>query len=120
MNLNIPNKTFVVHPLLYMLVILGICSIPDPVDIFYIGPKAMDLLHIPMFGILAFLWMRAFFYNKLDKGNAILYTLTICVIYGVVTEFYQALIPGRYTSVADMAFNLVGSTLGAFIYRYKR
>ena len=92
---------------------------PDPSRRIYISPEIQNCFHMPLFGVLAFLWMRAFKYNEWRYRDAVFHTIAICVIYGALTEFYQNLIPGRYPSMIDFIFNCVGTFLGTIVYRYK-
>jgi len=44
---------------------------------------------------------------------------TICgLMLGVIDESWQSLIPGRYPSLGDLTFDVIGAALGAFLYLY--
>ena len=118
--MSIKNKKVILDSLLYMGFILILCSIPDISDKIYLDIKIQDCLHIPLFGVLAFMWMRTFKYNEWQYSEAILHTLAITIMYGALTEFYQSLIPGRFPSMVDFIFNTIGSVLGTIIYRYNK
>ncbi len=118
--MSLKNNKVILDSFLYMGFILILCSIPDISDKIYLSIQIQDCLHMPLFGVLAFMWMRAFNYNEWSYGEAIFHTLAICIIYGALTEFYQSLIPGRFPSLADFTFNTIGSVLGTIIYRYNK
>ena len=47
-------------------------------------------------------------------------TITMALIltcsYGIIDEFHQSFVPGRYASVLDVLLNVLGALLGAAIY----
>lgn len=75
-----------------------------------------NILHIPAFALLTFLWIKAFRLEKTGRhpGNkkAILWLLIALVVFGALTEYHQSFIPGRFASIRDFAFNLIGILLG--------
>jgi VanZ family protein len=103
-----------------MAFILILCSIPDPSGKIYLSIEIQNLFHIPLFGVLAFLWMRTFKYNNWNYVDAFIHTLAITILYGIFTEFYQSFIPGRDPSMIDVVFNAIGALGGTLIYRYKK
>ena len=117
---KLAHKKSIADSLLYMLFILILCSIPDTADKIYLSIEVQNLLHIPLFGVLGFLWMRAFRYNNWGYTEAFFQTLAITVIYGIFTEYYQSFIPGRDPSIVDFIFDAVGGLAGVLIYRYKK
>jgi len=114
------NRKVVIHSILYMGFIFILSSIPDTDDKIYISVTLQNLLHTPLFGILAFLWMRAFWYNKFNIRDAIKYTLIITIAYSVFDEFHQYFVPGRQASIIDVGLDLIGCIAGTFIYRWKK
>ena len=114
------NRKVVIHSILYMVFIFILSSIPDTDEKIYISVTLQNLLHTPLFGILAFLWMRAFYYNKFAFADAIKYTLLITMAYGIFDEFHQSFVPGRDASIMDVGLDFVGCIAGAFIYRWKK
>jgi VanZ family protein len=110
----------------YMLLILGLSSIPDYGKqtsfnfLYWISPTWQNLLHIPAFGLLAFLWMRVFEKKGASFWKAGLWTVLISVSYGFLNELYQLLIPGRYASAGDLVFDTVGVLSGVMTYTFVR
>ncbi|MFH1753192.1 MAG: VanZ family protein [Candidatus Omnitrophota bacterium] len=118
--MSIKNRKAITDSLIYMGFILILCSIPYTSSKIYLPMDIINFLHVPMFGLLGFLWMRAFKYNERRYSDALFQAIVICAIYGAFTEFYQSFIPGRYPSMADFVFDATGGALGAIIYRYNK
>jgi VanZ family protein len=49
--------------------------------------------------------------NRVSVPNLI----SICLIFGLLTEFFQQYIPGRYMTLSDIIANILG-ILGAYIF----
>ena len=79
-------------------------------------PGVQNLLHIPLFGLFAYLWLRAFTRHGFSKTKTFIFTIAITVGYGILDEFHQTFVPGRYGSLTDMLLNIVGIITGAVIY----
>ena len=81
-----------------------------------IDPQLQNLLHIPLFGLLQVLWLRAF--SKLGKSGwrITVACLVVSVGYGCIDEFHQMFVPGRYASLMDIALNFTGVVLGTFLF----
>ncbi len=108
------------HAALYMGFIYLISSMPHTKDRVFISWVGQNILHIPLYGMLAFLWMRAFRYNGLPFNRAVVTTLIITILYAFSDEYHQSFVPGRDASLADIAFDCLGAFAGTLIYRYKR
>jgi VanZ family protein len=79
-------------------------------------PTVQNLLHIPLFGLLAYLWLNALTKNGCPAKKKLIITIIITVSYGLLDEFHQSFIPGRYASLSDMLLNIVGITTGIAVY----
>ncbi|HDD05194.1 MAG TPA: VanZ family protein [Candidatus Aenigmarchaeota archaeon] len=107
---------------LYMALILCLSSIPggskaDLIFSYHLSSSLQNLLHVPGFGLLAYLWM----WTLRDRTNftrGALFTLGITTLYGVLDELYQILIPGRIASLGDLLLNTAGVILGVGIYSF--
>jgi len=104
-----------------MICIFGLSSIPDYGSrnsqfLYFISPSIQNLLHIPEFGILAYLWMLALNKNKNSLLRPGLWTMGISVSYGFLDEIHQLFVPGRYASFGDIIFNILGIIVGIMIY----
>jgi len=109
-------------PVLYMIIIFAFSSIPDygrentPKIFYLLSPNLQNLLHIPEFGLLAYLWMQALDKNKGSLLKARVWTASISISYGILDELHQLFIPGRYASFGDILFDILGIISGIIIY----
>ena len=114
------GKRNLILPILYMGCIFMLSSIPMGENI----PGRYDLIkqiihnlaHIPIFGILAFLWIRTFDKNRIQLKKAFLYTVVITVFYAVLDEFHQLFVLGRDASVGDIFLDITGCLVGMYAY----
>lgn len=65
--------------------------------------------HLLAYGFLTFLLWRAFYYSNFKNSEAL--AVFLAVFYGSFNEVYQHFIPGRFFSLFDISFNLVGCIL---------
>jgi hypothetical protein len=79
-------------------------------------PTVQNLLHIPLFGLFAYLWLRAFTSHGFSKTKTFIFTIAITVGYGILDELHQTFVPGRYGSLTDMLLNIAGIITGAMDY----
>ena len=117
-----PSKKAIILPILYMIFIFILSSIPIEDKIAghsFIREAMQNLLHIPLFGLLAFLWMRAFNKNNLLFKKALICSLIITVLYATFDELHQYFVPGRYATLGDLLLNTVGCAGGVFVYTLK-
>jgi hypothetical protein len=109
-------------PCSLMAFIFLISSIPGEADsgalkvLMSLDPQWQNLLHIPLFGLLQTLWLRAFARMGRSGRAAVLTCLGISLAYGVCDEFHQLLVPGRYASLLDMGLNLVGVSVATLVF----
>jgi len=114
-------KTFAL-PLLLMVAIFLLSSIPSKVDdeamrlLVEPDPQLQNLLHIPMFGLLQWLWLRAYAGIGRVDGCTVLTCGAITAGYGVFDEFHQLIVPGRFASLTDVLLNLVGVVIGTLVF----
>jgi len=76
-----------------------------------------NILHIPFFAILAFLWMRFFQKRNIKGKKAIIYTLLIMFFFSLFSELSQFFLSTRDASFVDLLLDLGGSWVGVVIYR---
>ncbi len=94
---------------------------PSPEDpavyivVTWVPPALQNLLHIPVYGVLAWLWRWALEAWTTRALGIIAGLLTAG--YGIVDELHQALVPGRYGSLSDMSLNLIGAAIGVWAYQ---
>ncbi len=114
------------YPLLFMALIFAMSSVPgtQSVDsgvqrIFaWTPPQLQNLAHIPIFGILAWLWCRALCAWSSRWGLPFALPLAITLLYGLLDEWHQLHVPGRYASASDLVLNTVGACLGVAFCSY--
>ncbi len=123
-NRKPPGRMAACLPLAYMAGIFWLSSIPgepsaqDPAVygvVKWVPPAVQNLLHLPLFGALAWLWrwaLEAWTTRGLGIAAGVL-----TAGYGVVDELHQTLVPGRYGSLTDMSLNIVGALIGLWVYR---
>ena len=97
----------------------------QPGDNLYIPPlPGLDkIAHMTIYAVLAATVLYAL--NPLlsdeKKLRASLLTICICVLYGMGDEFHQSFIPGRYSSLADIAADTLGAiAVCAAWFRWQR
>ena len=113
----------------YMAGIYWLSSIPGEVDpespllsglIAWTPPALQNLLHVPMFGLLAWLWYRTLNAWNIRHGTALTAAFILATCFGVFDEWHQLHVPGRYASLTDIALNCAGVLLALWwIHRRK-
>ncbi|KYG85702.1 hypothetical protein AWW67_00200 [Roseivirga seohaensis] len=77
------------------------------------------LAHLGVFGILSFLVLLGK-RNKEDKvrleNKSLIRALTICIVYGLVLESLQSVVPGRMTDIYDLLSNTIGAIAGVVVF----
>lgn len=118
-------------PLAWAGIIYGLSAIPGTVEtpeggrvLFeWLPPDLQNLLHIPVFAVLAALLCRALVAWPLERRSVIAIALLATAAWGVLDEWHQASVPGRYSSLTDVILDGIGAAAGAWIYthlRYRR
>ncbi len=79
---------------------------------------ADKVVHFFIFGILGILIARSFrfLFNPVWKNNYILWSIAIGIIYGLIDEWHQMYIPGRYASIGDWIADLLGIVCFVLLY----
>jgi len=109
-------------PILLMLLITGTSSVPmdgsAPTFAFLtsLKPQIQNLLHIPVFGCLTFLWLRAFCHRRQPILICIVVAMTLTIAFGMVDELHQMFVPGRYAGLLDVILNAAGAGFGILAY----
>jgi VanZ family protein len=52
-----------------------------------------------------------------ESGYRIVLTLIVTVGFGLFDEWHQTFVPGRYGSLTDAGFNVIGAVMGLLVYR---
>ena len=80
------------------------------------NPTIQNLLHIPAYGLLAFLLIDISKEYQELKRRQILYVFIFGCFFGILNEIIQMAVPGRYAGITDVTLNTIGTCLGIFIY----
>jgi VanZ family protein len=113
---------YLIYPIGYMLIIFTLSSIPMDRQIeglnllINLDSDLQNFLHIPLFGYLAVLWIKALGKHNKRYSRTIFWTLTITILFAIFDEIYQYFIPGRFASFMDVILNLMGSLFGVAVY----
>lgn len=81
-----------------------------------LDPALQNLLHIPLYGTLAFLWCRSFEKSSFGIKKMVLTSFFITVLYGCFDELHQTFVPGRYGGLLDIYLNITGAICGIFLF----
>ena len=84
-------------------------------------PALQNLLHIPLFGLLAWLWHRTLNAWGMHHRPALGTAFILAAGFGVFDEWHQLHVPGRYASFTDIALNCAGAMLALWwVHRGQR
>jgi len=81
-----------------------------------LDPGLQNFLHVPLYGLLSFLWMNGFVKKGMKTVAAVSLAFLIAVLYGCFDEFYQVYVPGRYGGVTDICLDTTGAAAGVVVY----
>ncbi|OQY53059.1 MAG: hypothetical protein B6230_01360 [Desulfobacteraceae bacterium 4572_89] len=118
------NTNSKIPPILLMLFIFAESSIPmdgGPDNIVFLtnlDPNIQNLLHIPLYGTLVFLWLRSFSGSGKITKQMIVYSLIITISYGCLDEIHQSFVRGRYGGIMDILLNILGTISGIIFFFY--
>jgi len=99
-------------------------SIPDTGDsghvINSISPTIQNILHIPVYGLLALLWILTLRTHGFPENRSVWAAILLSSAYGGLMEIYQTWVPGRFPSVMDFLLNVAGILLFTLLYQQFR
>ena len=117
-----PAKQKIAILAVYMLIILALSAIPMDREIkglqflIEIKPLNQNLMHIPVYAILAVFWLQLLSSHGVGGIKKFWLVFLFSAGFGIMNEFIQLAIPGRYPSLIDMVFNTIGSAAGIWLY----
>ncbi|HOJ58831.1 MAG TPA: VanZ family protein [bacterium] len=94
-----------------------------PVEMPYWVPYVDKLAHAAVFGILGFLFIRAWLEGKLEAVNTrvVAFAVLFTALYGITDEIHQMFVPGRSPAVGDVIADALGAAVfGAVLYKWKK
>ena len=77
-----------------------------------------NILHIPFFALLAFLWMGYFSKRKIQFKKAVIYTFIIVFSFAASAELHQFFLKTRDASFFDLFLNVIGCLVGVGFYKF--
>jgi len=82
-------------------------------------PALQNLLHLPAYGILAWLWARFLTHTTLPRIPLLALALALTLAYALFDEWHQSLVPGRYPSATDLLANTAGALIALGLFHRK-
>ncbi len=67
--------------------------------------------HMFVYAVLYVLLYQGFKKIKVDHTKTWLYAFLLCLIYAVSDELHQSFVPGRYATLRDIGYDLLGASL---------
>lgn len=115
-NLSLKKSIFVWGPVIVVAGVIFIFSNMPPSDLppvfLFSLPYADKVVHFIIYGALGLSVIRAFSHTtSLSWGYRYLFSVLICILYGLGDEFHQSFIPGRSVEIADMVSNGGGAII---------
>jgi VanZ family protein len=116
-------KNYIVNHMPWQLLLLAIFvqSSIGNMNVIDLGFSFQDkLFHFIVFGFLAILMARSFKKSKLKFFNKYYLILAIILtgLYGVIDEYHQYFVPGRFSTVGDWAADLLGAIVFILVFYY--
>lgn len=104
--------------IVYAVFIFWMSSSEEPLILKLPFTHADKLTHLLEYSIFGFLLIRAFHGSgvKMAKRNLLFLTFAIGAFYGFTDELHQSVVPGRFATVADFIFDLIGTFVGAVTF----
>ena len=116
--MKLTRNKLIIFLLMYMSIIFFLSHIPsgtenqlDYIRFKWLTQELGNLLHIPLFAGLGYLWVK-YFQCKLCTGKSmVIKVLLICSLYALSDELHQYFIPGRFASFSDWLLDIIGVVL---------
>lgn len=99
--------------IIYMSIIFIMSSFPAPEPIKKV-PIIYDIkiVHIVEYGVLSVLFVFALLRTtKMSLAQVFWWSVALTVLYGVLDEFHQSLVPGRSCKFTDVIGDLIGAAV---------
>ncbi len=106
------HKTFRILLVAYMILILGLSSVPGqslPKTWLLTWDKLIHVIEYFIFGILAMKSMNTV------SSKMLLVVIPFGMAFGITDEYLQSFISGRFSSGWDVLANTIGVTIGALL-----
>jgi hypothetical protein len=119
-----PSKLHISLPLLLMAALYWSSSLPgtplpdDPALyglLNWLPPTVQNVLHVPAYAALTLAWRWALRAWLRTPATRLLGACGIAFACGLLDEWHQAFVPGRFASLTDVALNATGVALGIWL-----
>jgi hypothetical protein len=84
------------------------------------SPRVLNLVHMPFFAALAASLAWAAESHSFRLGVRITVSLVVVSLFALLNELSQAWVPGRFASVGDALWDLLGAAAGCWLYGWLR
>jgi VanZ like family len=85
--------------------------------VFAPGSFILNVLHLPVFVVLGWLWCRVGGAWLGRRGAALALGVGAASLFALANELSQGMVPTRHASVTDALVDLAGVALGAWLFR---
>ena len=119
-----PSKMKITLTLIYMIFLLASSAIPmdGPIQglqfIIDLKPTIQNLLHIPIYMVLAIFFLQILQNYQIEGWRRNLLVILGAGLIGTLSEIIQIAVPGRYGGLSDIGLNFIGTITGIFIYSF--
>ena len=103
--------------LLLIISISGASLIPISLDMSYSIQVFNNWMHIPAFAVLTIVLLEVFKNFRLPGWLRIICVLSVLLLIGIGVEVVQLVIPGRWPTYSDIRHNVIGISLGVFLFQ---
>ncbi|MEJ5349187.1 MAG: VanZ family protein [Desulfosoma sp.] len=123
-QVNLSRRTWGIVLIVYLGVLTVLALAPmdshawTPRFLVNISANVQNLMHIPCFGLLSLIALQTFM--DAGKRRRVLTFIAVgisTVLYSGILETAQAFVPGRYGSLTDLLFNVVGIVGGLALWQ---
>lgn len=120
------RRLSVVFPIALMTLLYWVSSVPGVIEpgapaahqvFVWVPPAVQNLMHIPVYAALAFLWLW-YLRRWLGSRPAMFLAFALAAGYGLLDEWHQSFVPGRFASTTDVAFNVIGAVAGIWLFNW--
>lgn len=91
-------------------------DIPGRFSIAALPPTLQNALHIPLYALVTWIWLRAL-HGLRHHAAHLLLAAGAALATGALDELRQGFVPGRYASLTDIALNLAGVAVALLLWQ---
>jgi len=113
MNLNGYRPVILWALVIFCLHIIPSDKIPNPPDWNFSVDK---LVHFFLFAVLGFLLLRTYAEHRNKQSYGIFFVAIISIIFGLLMETIQIMVPGRDYNLVDLISDGAGAVFGCLVF----